>query len=181
MIRYSLDHLKFLEEQLNQIDDRIREGIIEAGYQKQWELLQTLPGVLAPTAAVVLAEVGPDVNAFATEKKLSWLRAAMTESAWANSKKKSGQLKEKFRRIAAKSRPKAVVAVAHDLLILTWHVLHRGTPYEEKRGVPMSPEQQQRLIRHHVHKLGKLGIRLKVPQQPVSQTKGGQTRASVTD
>jgi transposase len=207
MIGYSLDHLRFLEEQLIRIDERIRKVISESGYQRQWELLQTLPGVQAPTAAVVLAEVGPDVKAFASEKKLSswtgvapgnnksagkskssgvtngnrWLRAALTESAWAASKMKSGHLREKFRRLAPHSRPKAVVAIAHDLLILTWNVLQRGTPYEEKKGVPMSPEQQQRLIRHHVHRLGKLGIRLRVPAQPNSEPKCRRTRSSVND
>jgi len=122
MIRYSLGHLKFLEEQLLQLDDQIRNRICEAGYQKQWELLQTLPGVQASTAAVIVAEVGPDTKAFESEKKLSswagvcpgnnrsagkskssgttkgnrWLRGALTESAWAASKKRSGHLREKI-------------------------------------------------------------------------------------
>ncbi len=71
MIRFSLEHLRFLEEQLGELDQLIRQKIEEAGYQKQWELLQTIPGVQEPTAAVVLAEVGPDVTPFCSEKKLS--------------------------------------------------------------------------------------------------------------
>jgi hypothetical protein len=78
---------------------------------------------------------------------------------------KQGHLREKFWRIAAKgdpkrSRPIAVVAIAHDLLKLAFFVVQRGTPYEEQRDKPMSGAQQQRLIRHHLRRLGKLGLRL---------------------
>jgi transposase len=72
-----------------------------------------------------------------------WLKGALTHN-------KDGHLREKFWRIAPKNRSKAVIAVAHDLLVLAYFVLQRGTPYEEKRGVSMSEEQRQRLIRHYV-------------------------------
>jgi transposase len=188
MIQLSLDLLQAIEKQLLEIDELIREHIRQSGYQPQFELLQSLPGVQASTAAVVLAEVGPNVAAFPTEKKLSswagvcpgnnrsagrslsssitqgnkWLKAALAESAWAVSRTKNGPLKDKFNRIAARSKPKAIVAVAHQLLILAYAVLQRGTPYEEQRGVPMSQERHARLIRHHVRRLGKLGIRIRV-------------------
>ena len=71
MIRFSLEHLRFLEEQLSELDQQIGRKIEEAGYKQQYELLQTLPGVQEPTAAALLAEVGPDVKPFASEKPLS--------------------------------------------------------------------------------------------------------------
>jgi hypothetical protein len=188
MIRFSVEHMRFIEEQVAELDQLIRVKIEEAGYTQQWELLRTLPAV-HENAAVVLAEMGPDPAQFPDEKHLGswsglcpgnnrsagrnksshtndgnrWLRAALTESAWAVSKMKTGHLREKFWRIAAKgppqrSRPIAVVAVAHDLLKLAYFVLQRGTPYEEKRDQPMTEQQRQRLIRHHTRRLGKLGV-----------------------
>jgi hypothetical protein len=61
------------------------------------------------------------------------LRAALTESAWAVSRMKQGHLRDKFWRIASKgdpqrSRPVAVVAIAHDLLKLAYFVLQRWNP-----------------------------------------------------
>src|SRR5262249_6289448 len=50
MIRFSLEHLRFLEEQLSELDQQIGRKIEEAGYKQQYEL-QTLPGVQEPTAA----------------------------------------------------------------------------------------------------------------------------------
>ena len=155
MIRFSVDHLSFLEEQIADLDQEIREQIEKAGYGKQWELLQTVPGVQETTAAVLVAEMGPHPQQFGSEKKVSswagvapgnnvsagksksshirpgnrWLKSALTETAWGVSRKKGCHLREKFWRIAAKSRPKAVVAIAHDVLVLAYFVLQRGTPY----------------------------------------------------
>jgi transposase len=198
MIRFSLEHMQFLVEQLVEIENLIRQKIQEAGYEKQWELLRTLPAV-KENAAAILAEMGPNPDQFPDEKHLGswsglcpgnnrsagrnksshtnqgnkWLRAALTESAWGVSRMKDGHLRDKFWRIAAKgdpkrSRPIAVVAIAHDLLKLAYFVLQRGTPYEESRGNPMTEQQRQRLIQHHIRRLGKLGIpvRLSLPPAP---------------
>lgn len=202
MIRFSLEHMRFLEEQLTEIDEQIRKKIYAAGYTKQWELLRSLPAVQENAAAAVLAEMGPEPAQFPSEKHLAswsglcpgnnrsagrskgshtnpgnrWLRAALTESAWAVSRMKDGHLREKFWRIASRgepqrSRPIAVVAIGHDLLKLAYFVLQRGTPYEEKRGSPMSEDQRQRLIHHHLRRLGKLGIRLRPSSSPSATAK----------
>ena len=152
-------------------------------------------------AADVLAEIGPDMNQFATEKDLSswagvcpgnnrsagknkgnkttkgnrWLRSALTECAWGASKKKNCFLKEKFWRLATKKqrKPPATMAIAHTLLCLCYMVLKTGRPYEE-RGRPILDEKQRnRLVCHHVRRLGKLGVRVRsvpVTDQGVKST-----------
>ena len=53
------------------------------------------------------------------------------------------------------------MALAHTLLVLCYQVLKSGQPYQE-RGLPvMDQMQRSRLIRHHVRRLGKLGIRVR--------------------
>lgn len=90
-----------------------------------------------------------------------WLRSSLTECAWAAAAKKNCFLKEKFWRVATKSSGKkkaALIAVAHQVLLLIHHVLTTLEPYQE-RGLPtMSEQQRQRLIRHHYNRLGKLGV-----------------------
>jgi transposase len=206
MVQFSLEHMRFLEEQISQLDREIRNKIQEAGYDRQYELLQTIPGIQQLTAATILAEVGSDTTPFASEKHLSswaglcpgnnrsagkdkggritpgnrWLRGALTESAWGVAAKRPGDmLRDKFWRIAAKSRPKAVVAVAHHLLVLAYFVLQRQTPYEEKRGNPPTEEQRQRLIHHYIRRLGKLGIALRPVAAPVSANKTRTCRTSI--
>lgn len=188
MIRFSLEHLEFLERQILRLDEEIVAKIEELGYRRQWELLQTVPGFQPISAANVLAEVGPDMKPFPSPQNLGswagicpgnnrsagknkssksgrgnrWLRAALTECAWGASVKKGCFLKEKFWRLATKKqrKPPATMAVGHILLTLVYQVLSTGKPYQE-RGQPILDEnQKRRLIRHHVRRLGKLGIRV---------------------
>jgi transposase len=180
-------HLEFLEEQIGDLDLAIARKIQAAGLQPKWELLQSLPGVQERGAATILAETGGDMAQFPSAKDLSswagvcpgnnrsagknksshttggnpWLRAELTECAWAAAGKKNCFLKEKFWRIASKSGGKkapALVAVAHTLLRLIYKVLETNQPFEDWTAPPLDERQRQRLIRHHIRRLGKLGI-----------------------
>ena len=71
LIRYSIEHLVFLEDQLTKIDKEIRRKILEAGFQGAFELLQTIPGVKEDAAAGILAEVGVDMRVFPSDGHLS--------------------------------------------------------------------------------------------------------------
>jgi transposase len=44
LIRFSLDHLIFLEAQIQRIDAAVVQRICLSGYQQPFELLQTIPG-----------------------------------------------------------------------------------------------------------------------------------------
>jgi transposase len=189
MIRYSMDHMRFLEEQIEQLDQDIVAKIREAGLEPQWQLVQSVPGVQETSAAAILAETGTDMTQFPSEKHLSswtgicpgnnrsagknrsshttggnrWLRGTLTECAWAAAAKKDCFLKGKFWRITTKSGGKkspAVIAIAHSLLILTYQVLSTGQAYQEKRAPVSDPRHKQRMIRHHIRRLGKLGVRV---------------------
>jgi hypothetical protein len=43
--RHHLSHMKFLEEQIVEIDDDIKATIHEMGMDREWELVQTVPGL----------------------------------------------------------------------------------------------------------------------------------------
>jgi len=65
------DHIRYLEQELNQIDMTLFEAM--RPYQKQWELLQTIPGISQISAAMLIAEIGIDMQQFGSVKKLaSW-------------------------------------------------------------------------------------------------------------
>ena len=73
MIRYSLAHMRFLEEQLEELDGDIIKKIGAAGWVKEWQLLQTVPGIQERSAAKILAETGPDMRQFPSEREIrSW-------------------------------------------------------------------------------------------------------------
>jgi transposase len=187
MIRHCVEHMEFLEKQIIVLDEEIGAQIRQAGLVKEWELLQSIPGVQAISAACILAETGPDMEQFGDERHISswagvcpgnnrsagknqsshttggnpWLRGTLTECAHGAAKKKNCFLKEKFWRIVAKSGGKkgpAVIAVAHALLRFVFQVLSTGKPYSPQSAVALDPQQKQRMIRHHIRRLGKLGV-----------------------
>ena len=189
MIRYSLAHMKFIEEQIEEIDRDIAAQIHEAGLDGPWQLLQSVPGVQQRSAAKILAETGADMTQFPTQRDLSswagvcpgnnrtagknrgsrptkgnpWLRSALTECSWAAAAKKNCFLKEKFWRITTKHggrKNSALVAVAHNLLQLVYIVLKTGQPFHDRQAPALNEQHKERLIRHHVRRLGKLGVRV---------------------
>jgi transposase len=188
LIRYSLDHLQFLEEQILKLDKDIAAKIREAQLEPQWQLLQTVPAIRETSAATILAETGGDMTTFPSVKHLSswaglcpgnnrtagknksshttggnpWLRSSLVECSWAATVKRNCFLRDKFWRIVSKTRDHkkgpALIAVAHTLLQLVFQVLSTGQPYAERGQPPLDERQRNRMIRHHVRRLGKLGI-----------------------
>ena len=138
MVRLSLAHLAFLEEQVSTIDEAVLALIEKEGYQKAFALLQSVPGMQEISAAALLAETGPDMSVFPSAGQLSswigvspgncisagkrkrgaisrgnrWARTTLVECAWAASVKKDCHLKERFRRLCVRGRKPAAVAVA---------------------------------------------------------------------
>jgi transposase len=184
MLRLSLEHLAFLEQQIGVLDGEVLQLIEREGYQNSFELLQSIPGVQEISAGALLAETGADMTIFPTEGQLSswigvcpgnrisagknrsaaitrgnrWARTTLVECAWAAASKKDCHLKERFRKLSVKGRKPALIAVAHDLAVIIHRTLATGTPYREPDQPALDERKRQRLIRHYVRRLGKLGV-----------------------
>lgn len=204
MIRWCLEHLRFLEQQIAALDEAITKKIEAEGWTPQWELLQSLPGVGATSAASLLAETGPDLETFPSAKQFCswvgvcpgnnrtagrnkssrttkgnrWLRATLGECAWAAAKKKDCFLKNKYWRFVTKGKhpASAITAIAHTLMQLLYHVLTTQQPFQERGLPPMDERTRQRLIRHHIRRLGVLGVAVSSPRPaPLRRSKQSQT------
>src|SRR4029450_5231944 len=138
-----------------------------------WELLQSIPGVGPRVAEVIIAEIGVAMKeTFPTDAHLaSWvglcpgqketggkrksgktrhgntyLRSALVQAAWAVTKKKAQTyLKSQFYRLVRRlGRKKALVAVAHSLIVIVYHVLEREQSYTELGGDYFDRQQADR-------------------------------------
>ncbi len=183
LLRLHIDHLAFMETQIHSLDTAIARHIRENGWLEQQQLLDTIPGVAETSAADMLAEMGPDMSVFGSEKKISawagacpghavsagkagsvrrpngnsYLKSTLSRCAIAVSHSTSGALKEKFDRIAPRGRAKAAAAIAHAILIQAFRVLSTSKPYQPP-AQPLTNSKKARLIRHHIRRLGKLGV-----------------------
>jgi transposase len=196
MLRLSLEHLAFLEKQIDTIDAEVYRLVEQEQLRKAFELLQSIPGVQQVSAAALLAETGADMSVFPSEQQLSswlgvspgnrvsaghnqsgaiargnrWARTTLVECAWAASRSKGCYLKERFRKLSVKGKKPALIAVAHAVAVILYRVLSSGVPYREPDQPEFAGRKRERLIRHHIRRLGKLGVAVQAVSPAPSRT-----------
>src|SRR5262245_52989932 len=191
MIDLSLGHMQHIEEQVVRLDEEIARHI--EPYQKQFELLQTIPGIGENASAAVLAEIGPDMSPFDDDGKLaSWsgicpgnnesagkkfrtntrkgnphLVSTLVESAWASTHTKNSHFKASYYRLKARrGSQRAIVALAHTLLRTVFVVLKTGQPYQEPLRRPLTETQRTRKANHLTRELRNLGFEVTLKTKP---------------
>ena len=183
------DQVDALDVLLARLDARVVE--LTAPFAEALGRLDTIPGVNRRVAEVVLAEVGPDLRPFPSDRHLAawagvcpgqrqsggksqggrtrkgnrWLRRVLVQAAWAASRKKDSYLQAQYRRLAGRrGRKRAAVAVAHTLLVIVYHVLKDGSTYQDLGATYLERLEPERLTRSLVKRLERLGH--KVVLQP---------------
>ena len=87
-----------------------------------------------------------------------WLRAMLGEAAWSVARSRGTYLAAQFSRIARRrGRLKAVVAVAHSILVSVYYMLRDGRPYQELGPNYFDTLDPTRLQQYHVRRLEQLG------------------------
>jgi len=152
-------------------------------------LWQTLPGVDRVTACSLVAELGVDMKQFPSAQHLAswaalcpgnhesagkrksgktregnkWLRRTLCQAAWAAARTKDCYLSAQFKRLAARRGMKrAVMAVAHSMLVIGYHVLSTGQSYRELGGNYLEQINKYQLQRHFIKRLQRLGLQVTV-------------------
>lgn len=182
MLQSHLDQYDFLTGHVAKYEGKIAEHM--APYEEQILLLVTITGVERLVAWNLIAELGADMSVFPsaahcaswaglapgthesagkqltgrTKKGNRTLRRILTQSAWANTRCKTGYLKAFFLRIRARSGwSKAIVATAHKILVIAYSILKNKQPYQDL-GVDyydrLNPEKTIRKIQQRLARIG---------------------------
>lgn len=182
-----LRHLDFLDDELSQLNAEVSERL--RPHEALIERLDAIPGVGQRVAEHILAEIGPTVERFPdaahlaswaglcpgnnesggkrlsgrTRKGNVWLRTVMVEAAWGAARTRNSYFAAQYRRLAAKRGAKrAIIAVAHALLIVVYHLLRDGTEYQDLGPTYFDERDREATVRRTVRRLERLGYRVTV-------------------
>ncbi len=184
-----LRNLEFLTHEIERLTTEIEEQ--RRPSQELIERLDTIPGVGPRVAQAMLAEIGNDVSRFPTGSHLAswarvcpsndesagkrrsshigpgnpWLRATLVEAAWAATHAKHTYLAAQYRRLAARRGAKrALVAVAHTILIIAYRIIRDGTTYEDLGSNYFDERDRRATLRRSVQRLERLGYKVTVEE-----------------
>ncbi len=195
LLRQSLDQIQQLREQAEELDEEITR--LFTAHQAAIERLCAVPGISLTAAFQIVAEIGLKAQTFAAPGKLaSWsglcpgreesagisvsnrcargnrtLKRVLTQCAWAAVRNQKSQFYRLFQRwrVILGAR-KAIIAVAHRMLIVIWKLLPGKAKTYIDAGCQLAPETIRRRMLKCVKGLEALGFRVVVtPNTP----KGG--------
>src|SRR3989441_5957108 len=182
LLELQLQRLEAAEKDLAALEQRIRQKL--EPYAAQLALLDEIPGVDWTLAAVIIAELGVDMSVFGSVSQLaSWagvcpgnnesagkrkssripsgnvyLKSGLVEAANAAGRAKGTYLRDKFFRLKARRGYKrAVVAIAHKILVAIYHMLSQQVSYNDLGDLYLAKLNKNHLTRNLVHRLERLG------------------------
>jgi transposase len=192
-----LRQVEWLEAQLGVLEQEIERRMLP--FEEQIRRLLTIPGIDRRTAWTIVAEIGLDMSAFPDARHLaSWaglcpgnresagkrmsgrtrkanryVKRAFCQAAWAASHTKDTFLSAFYRRLCVrKGSPKAVMALAHHLITVVYHVLSRGEVYTELGGDYYDRRNKPKVVARLLQRLSRLGYYAELtpiaPAPPVS-------------
>lgn len=185
LVSQLLAHLDYLDEAVAQISAQVEELV--APFAAARARLDTMPGIDRRTADVLIAELGVDMRVFPTaahaaswaglcpghhesagkrqsgktRKGSRWLRTALIEAALAAIRTRDCAFGARYRRVQRqRGHKKAVVAVAHAMLVTAYHLLARSTVYQEPGAAYFDRRDTDRIRRRAIHTLERQGYRV---------------------
>ena len=191
MLHQLMDHVEYLERQVEQYDQRIEE-VMGAREREAVERLDTIPGVDRRAAQCITAEIGTDMSRFPSDGHIAswagmcpgnrqsagkrksgkttegdrWLKATLAQTAWAATRTKGTYLSSQYHRLAGRrGKKRAIVAVGHSQLVSAYHMLRDGVEYEDLGEGHFDKLHTRRQTRYHVTRLERMGyqVTLAVP------------------
>jgi transposase len=194
LLSHLLAHISFLDQAIFHLFFQIHSYL--KPYDEAVEVLVSIPGIAQETAAAILAEIGVDMSCFPSAAHLaSWagvcpgnresggkrlsgkinkgnkrLKATLAEVVWVLSHMKDNYLSAQYHRLARRlGKQKAVMAVAHSLLVIIYHMLRDKQPYRDLGGTFFETREKERVVKGALRRLEGFGYTVTLqPQQEVS-------------
>lgn len=184
LLRLHLNQIDAVDAAIRTLEHRLEEKL--APFRAHYERLQAIPGVSETVAAVILAEVGPDLSAFprahnllawaglspgldqsgprqknTRTRKQKWLKTTMVQAAWSAVKAKNSYFRAQYLRLKARrGSKKAIVAVAASMLTAAYHMIKNDVEYRELGADYFQSRSKQLLAQQLVRRLRHMGYQV---------------------
>lgn len=181
LIALHLRQVDGLDAEIKALECRIEEKL--ASFRGSFEHLIEIPGIKEDAAAAIIAEIGTDMKVFPSADHLvswaglapgsnesagkrrgsrtrpqRWLKAKMTQCAWAAVKKRDSYLSARYHRIRTRrGKKKAILAVAATMLRAIYHMLKNDVPYQDLGADFFDHRDRERSARRLIRRIEKLG------------------------
>jgi transposase len=193
LIAEHLRQIEYLEEAIQRISQEVEERL--RPFEDDIKFLDSIPGIGRQIAEVMLAEIGWDMSRFPSDKHLAswagmcpgnnesagkrrtgktrkgsrWLRQALIEAAHGAARTKNKYLKTHYHRVAAhRGKKKALVAVGHSILIISYHLLTRRQSYSDLGANYFDQRDRTAVQKRCVKRLEKLGFKVDLQAVPIA-------------
>lgn len=180
-----LAKIDFLEEGIERLTAEIDQHL--RPFEAEITRLMTIPGIARRNATTIFVETGGDMTRFPTAAHLcSWaaicpgqnesggkrrsgrlrdgnryLRGALIEAGLAATRASGTALQARYYRIKRhRGHKKAVVATAHQILEISYHLLLNGVTYRELGADYFDRRDRDRTLRRNVKQLEALGFKV---------------------
>jgi transposase len=187
MLRAQLRHIDVLNTRIRQVDHELDERL--RPHEDVLRRLDGIPGVGKITAQEIVAAVGTDMSRFPsaahlaswaklcpgtnesagkrrssrTGKSSGFLRASLVEAAQAAARSRDTYLRSQYYRLKPRRGAKrAIVAVAHSILVSAYHIIKDGTEYQELGPNYLDQRGKEALCRQLTRRLNRLGFRVTI-------------------
>jgi transposase len=185
-----LNHIKDLERRIERLDAEIKERLLP--FEAQLQLLDQITGVNLRTAEDIIVEIGSDMSRFPTDKHIAcwagicpgnnesagkrksgrsrpgnrWLRISLVLAARAAANSKGTYLSAQYHRIASRrGKKRAIVAVAHTILVIIYHMLKTGEVYKDKGVNFFDRINEESLIKRTKRRMESLGYNVSIEKK----------------
>jgi transposase len=187
MLDSLLRQLDFVDEETDRANVEIEMRM--RPFEQALQRIDSIPGIGRRSAEDLLGEIGQDMSPWPSAAHLAswarvcptktesagrnvsgrtlkgnpWLKAALVESAWAASHTKNTYLSAQYRRLAARrGRKKALLALAHTILVIIYALITKGGEYDDLGGNYFDERTRGATLRRSIKRIERLGYKVTV-------------------
>jgi transposase len=180
-----LRHLDFLDGEIARLDEEVNRRMDK--FSQHLDSLDDIPGIDRRNAEEIVAEIGTDMTHFATAAHLAswaglcpgnnqsggkrgkgktrhgnrWLCSALVQAARGAARSKGNYLSAQYHRLVGRRGDKrAIVAVAHSIIVIIHNMLLKGTKYLDIGVIHYDKRNEQHVLSRSIRRIEALGYKV---------------------